>query len=77
MDQFMVDVSDIPGVREGDLVTLIGSDGGYEIHMEELAEKLVASIMSWPAISANVFPDVSGKTENHCNPGLFFRKWNK
>ena len=38
MDQFMVDVSDIPGVREGDAVTLIGSDGGYEIRMEELAE---------------------------------------
>ena len=36
MDQFMVDVSDIPGVREGDAVTLIGSDGGYEIRMEEL-----------------------------------------
>lgn len=39
MDQFMVDVSDIPQVREGDAVTLLGSDGGYEIRMEELAER--------------------------------------
>lgn len=38
MDQFMVDVSHIPDVREGDMVTLIGSDGGHEITMEELGE---------------------------------------
>ncbi len=36
MDQFMVDVSAIPGVTEGDEVTLIGADGGEEITMEEL-----------------------------------------
>ncbi|MDE5938558.1 MAG: alanine racemase [Lachnospiraceae bacterium] len=36
MDQFMVDVSDIPGAAEGDEVTLIGADGGKEITMEEL-----------------------------------------
>ncbi len=36
MDQFMVDVTDIPGVEEGDLVTLIGKDGGERITMEEL-----------------------------------------
>lgn len=38
MDQFMVDVSDIPGAAEGDEVTLIGADGGKEITMEELGE---------------------------------------
>ena len=38
MDQFMVDVSDIPGAAEGDEVTLIGADGGDEITMEELGE---------------------------------------
>ncbi len=38
MDQFMVDVTDIPGVRAGDMVTLIGSDGGNEITMEALGE---------------------------------------
>lgn len=36
MDQFMVDVSDIPGAAEGDEATLIGADGGEEITMEEL-----------------------------------------
>ncbi len=38
MDQFMVDVSRIPDVREGDMVTLIGSDGGREITMEDLGD---------------------------------------
>ena len=38
MDQFMVDVTDIPDVREGDMVTLIGSEGGHEITMESLGE---------------------------------------
>lgn len=38
MDQFMVDVSDIPDASEGDEVTLIGVDGGEKITMEELGE---------------------------------------
>lgn len=36
MDQFMVDVTDIPYVTEGDEVTLIGRDGEEVITMEEL-----------------------------------------
>lgn len=36
MDQFMVDVTDIPEAAEGDLVTLIGADGAEHITMEEL-----------------------------------------
>lgn len=36
MDQFMVDVTDIPDVKEGDEVTLIGRDGEDIITMEEL-----------------------------------------
>ena len=39
MDQFMVDVTDIPDVRVGDEVTLIGADGGARITLEELGEK--------------------------------------
>ena len=39
MDQLMADVTDIPGVRLGDDVTLMGRDGGEEITLEELAEK--------------------------------------
>lgn len=36
MDQCMVDVTHIPQVKMGDLVTLIGKDGTEEITMEEL-----------------------------------------
>jgi alanine racemase len=36
MDQFMVDVSEIPSVCEGDKVTLIGRDGEEEITTTEL-----------------------------------------
>ena len=36
MDQFMVDVTDIPDAQEGDEVTLIGADGAEQITMEEL-----------------------------------------
>ncbi len=38
MDIVMVDVTDVPGVREGDVVTLIGCDGGESVTAEELAE---------------------------------------
>lgn len=38
MDQFMVDVSGIENVKEGDLVTLIGVDGEERITMEELGD---------------------------------------
>ena len=37
MDQFMVDVTEIPGVSQGDEVTLLGRDGGEYIHVEELS----------------------------------------
>ena len=37
MDQMMVDVTDIPGVRLGDTVTLFGKDGDAEISIEEIA----------------------------------------
>lgn len=38
MDQFMIDVSHIEGVRVGDTVTLLGQDGQYCITMEELGD---------------------------------------
>ena len=38
MDQMMVDVSQIPEAREGDLVTLIGRDGDLGITMEEMGD---------------------------------------
>ena len=38
MNIFMVDVTDIPGVRIGDVVTLVGRDDGLTITVEELAD---------------------------------------
>ena len=38
MDQFMVDVTDIPGAAFMDRVVLIGKDGKDEITVEELSE---------------------------------------
>ena len=39
MDQFMVDVSHIPGVCAGDTVTIFGTDGEVTITADEVAEK--------------------------------------
>lgn len=38
MDQFMVDVTDIPEAAEGDIVTLVGTDGAETITMEGIGE---------------------------------------
>ena len=38
MDQFMVDVSNIPEASIGDEVTLIGAEGAEQITMETLGE---------------------------------------
>ncbi len=38
MDQFMVDITDIPGVKEGDVVTLMGRDGDEVITAETIGE---------------------------------------
>ena len=38
MDQLMLDVTDVKGVREGDYITLIGTDKGETITADELAE---------------------------------------
>lgn len=40
MDQTMLDVTDIPGVRQGDEVVLIGRQGDEEISVEQVAERL-------------------------------------
>ena len=40
MDQLMIDVTDIPDAREGDVVTLFGRNGGEEITADEIAEKI-------------------------------------
>ena len=38
MDQFMVDIDEIPEAQNGSAVTLIGTDGAEEITMEQLGE---------------------------------------
>ena len=38
MDQFMVDVTDIPEAKEGDRVVLLGFDGEEHLSAEELGE---------------------------------------
>ena len=38
MDQMLVDVTDVPGVAPGGVVTLIGCDGEAMIRCEEVAE---------------------------------------
>jgi len=38
MDQMMIDVSSVPGVSNGDLVTLIGTDGSQSIRADELGD---------------------------------------
>jgi alanine racemase len=40
MDQTLLDVTDIPDVRQGDEVTLIGRQGASEITVEQVAERL-------------------------------------
>jgi alanine racemase len=40
MDQTMIDVTHIPNVRQGDLVVLIGRQGGEAITVEQVAEQL-------------------------------------
>lgn len=40
MDQLMIDVSDVDGVREGDVVTVFGGDGENYISVDELAKNI-------------------------------------
>ncbi len=45
MDQMMLDVSNIPGIQAGEVVTLLGKEGEEEISANEWAEKL--NTISW------------------------------
>jgi alanine racemase len=50
MDQTTVDVTEIPGVTIGDVVTLIGRDGGVELSAAEVAAAV--DTISWEVLSA-------------------------
>ena len=43
MDYTTVDVTDAPGVEVGDVVTLVGRDGGEEVRVEDLARLLATT----------------------------------
>jgi alanine racemase len=39
MDMTVVDISSVPGIRAGDVATLIGTDGGQTITVDEVADQ--------------------------------------
>jgi alanine racemase len=49
MDMCMVDVTDLPGVVEGDVVTLLGCDGEARVDADELAE--LCGTISWEILT--------------------------
>lgn len=54
MDQFMVDVTEIPDVKTGDEVTLLGKDGDEVISADTLGDLSGRFLMNLYVISANV-----------------------
>jgi alanine racemase len=50
MDQFLVDVTDIPAAAEGDIATLIGTDGAETITATEVAD--LAETISWDILAS-------------------------
>lgn len=50
MDQFLVDVTAVPGVAEGDIATLIGSDGASSITATSVAD--AAGTISWDVLAS-------------------------
>uniref|UniRef100_A0A7C6AFR4 Alanine racemase n=1 Tax=candidate division WOR-3 bacterium TaxID=2052148 RepID=A0A7C6AFR4_UNCW3 len=87
MDLMMIDVTDIPQAKLGDVVTLIGEDGKEEIRAEELAQKcntIVYEITSGigPRV-ARVFKNkdkivcvrnLLGRWQNHISSRYKYRK---
>ncbi len=58
MDQFMIDVTDIPNVNIGDEVTLVGTDGDAVITMEEAAQAAYSFNYELPCRIARRVPRV-------------------
>ncbi len=50
MDQFLVDVTDIPTAAEGSVVTLLGADGGEGITADDVASEL--GTISWDVLAS-------------------------
>ena len=65
MDQFMVDVTDIPKVKAGDEVTLMGRDGEEFISVETLGAVSYTHLVQVSASQYHVLPPLTDK----------YRKW--
>jgi alanine racemase len=50
MDQFLVDVTDLPDVAEGDEVVLLGAQDGERISADEVAA--AAGTISWDVLAS-------------------------
>lgn len=50
MDQFLCDVTDVPGAAEGDEAVLFGTQGGEHIGVDEVAE--LANTISWDIMAS-------------------------
>lgn len=49
MDQFLADVTDVPGAKEGDIATLLGADGGERLTATEVAR--LAGTIAWDLLA--------------------------
>jgi alanine racemase len=49
MDQIVVNITDVPDIKLGDVVTLIGNDGNLSIDAQELADK--SGTISWDILT--------------------------
>jgi alanine racemase len=50
MDQFLVDVTDVARVAEGEIATLIGADAAAAISVSQVAEE--AETISWDVLAS-------------------------
>ena len=49
MDQIVVNITDVPDIKLGDVVTLIGNDGNLSIDAQELANK--SGTIAWDILT--------------------------
>ena len=54
MDQMLFDITDAPQAEEGDVITLIGSDGQNSLHLSDWAVALIPLHTNWLVVSLRV-----------------------
>ena len=72
MDQFMVDVTHIPQVKEGDEVTLIGSEQAESITMEEMGRQADRFNYELACVIGKRVPRIYLKKEKECYAKDYF-----